>query len=272
MASPGGFFSQTLPYTGITVMQLVYALAVLIIGWIVAGAIGAIFSRKLKKTKLPALAADFLASFLGALLHVAVVLLAAGALGISLGSVVVGLSAVIGLILGFGMQDTLTNVAAGVWIATLRPIDTDEVVEVAGKTGKVRAVKLMATELLTPDNKYITIPNKLVWGDSVTNYTRMPTRRVDVAVGIGYASDLQRAVRVATELMRGHSLVLDDPAPAVVTTELADSSVNLVLRAWAKTEDYWTVMGDLTNGILEAFKREGVEIPFPQLDVHVTQQ
>jgi small conductance mechanosensitive channel len=206
------------------------------------------------------------------LLHVAVVLLAAGALGISLGSVVVGLSAVIGLILGFGMQDTLTNVAGGVWIATLRPIDKDEVVNVAGVTGKVRAVGLMATELLTPDNQFITIPNKLVWGSTVTNYTRMPTRRVDVSVGIAYGADLHKAVQVAMDLMSGHEQVLDDPARAVVTTELAASSVNLVLRAWVNTEDYWGVKGDLTSGILLAYAKEGIEIPFPQLDVHVKQQ
>jgi small conductance mechanosensitive channel len=251
MTAASGFLSQTIPYTGVTIMQLIYAVVVLVVGWLIAGAVGGLFARRLKKTRLPELAAEFVARFLGALLHVVVVLLAAGALGISLGSVVVGLSAVIGLILGFGMQDTLTNVAGGVWIATLRPIDKDEVVSVAGMTGKVRAVGLMATELLTPDNQFITIPNKLVWGGTVTNYSRMPTRRVDVSVGIAYGAD---------------------PAPAVVTTELADSSVNLVLRAWVNTEDYWGVKGDLTNGILLAYGKEGVEIPFPQLDVHVKQQ
>ncbi len=268
----GGLLSQTVPYTGVTIMQLIYAFVVLVVGWIAAGIIGGFFGRRLKKSQLPDLAAEFVSRFLGALLHVAVVLLAAGALGISLGSVVVGLSAVIGLILGFGMQDTLTNVAGGVWIATLRPIDKDEVVTVAGVTGKVRAVGLMATELLTPDNQFITIPNKLVWGSTVTNYTRMPTRRVDVSVGIAYGADLHRAVEAAMQLMKDHEHVLEDPPPAVVTTELADSSVNLVLRAWSNTQNYWGVKGDLTSGILLAFRREGIEIPFPQLDVHVTQQ
>jgi small conductance mechanosensitive channel len=272
MPSAGGFLSQTIPYTGVSVMQLLYALVVLIVGWLIATAIAGFFRRRFKKTKLPELAAEFLGRFLSALLHVAVVLLAAGAVGISLGSVVVGLSAVIGLILGFGMQDTLTNVAAGVWIATLRPIGKDEVVTVAGATGKVCAVGLMATELLTPDNQYITIPNRLVWGSSVTNYSRMPVRRVDVSVSIAYRADVEKAVSVALSLMRGHELVLGGPAPAVVVTELADSAVNLALRAWTNTEDYWTVKGDLTKGILLAYGREGIEIPFPQLDVHMKQQ
>lgn len=199
----------------------------------------------------------------------AVILLAVRALGIEVGSVVIGLSAVIGLILGFGMQDTLTNLAAGVWIAALRPIDMGEVVEVAGKVGKVNAVGIMSTELLTPDNVLITIPNKLVWGNVITNYTRMPTRRVDVNVGVAYGTDLDKAIKIAMDLMQNHPKVLKDPAPTVVITELADSSINLQLRAWAKTEDYWTVKGDLTKGIYEAYMKEGIEIPFPQMDVHI---
>jgi len=186
--------------------------------------------------------------------------------------VVLGLSAVLGLILGFGMQDTLTNLFSGVWLAALRPIDKDEVVTTNGMTGAVNAIGMMATEILTWDNKFITIPNKLVWGSAIENYTRMPTRRVDVGVGIGYASNLEKAFKVAMDLMRNHSLVLEDPESAVVATELADSSVNLQLRAWTKTADYWTVKGDLTTGILEAFRREGIEIPFPQLDVHLSKE
>nr|QNO52601.1 hypothetical protein MBLPMMNE_00006 [Methanosarcinales archaeon ANME-1 ERB6] len=107
----------------------------------------------------------------------------------------------------------------------------------------------------------------------IVNFTRMATRRVDVAVGISYESDLKKAIQVAMNLMKKHSMVLKDPEPAVVTTELADSSVNLQLRAWTQTEDYWTVKFDLTNGILETFNREeGIEIPYPQLDVHLEQK
>jgi len=191
------------------------------------------------------------------------------ALGIAVSSVVLGLSAVIGLISGFGMQDTLTNIFAGIWLAALRPIDKDDVVTTNGQTGKVSAVGMMATELLTYDNKFITIPNKLVWGSPIINFTRMPTRRVDVDVCVSYTTDLDRAIPIAMELMKGHVLVLDDPAPKVAVVELADSSVNVQLRAWVKTLDFWTVMGDLRKGILEAYRREDVEIPFPQMDVHL---
>ncbi|MDY6931852.1 MAG: mechanosensitive ion channel family protein, partial [Halobacteriota archaeon] len=203
------------------------------------------------------------------LLYAMVILLAVGALGFEVNSVFLGLSAIIGLILGFGMQETIGNLIAGVWIAALRPIDKDEVVDINGIMGKVSAVGILATELLAFDNKFITIPNNLVWGSPIINYTRMPTRRVDVNVGISYSSDVSKAVSIASGLMKANSMVMDDPAPAVMTIELADSSVNLQLRAWSSTDDYWTVKNDLTNGILKAFREQGVEIPFPQMDVHL---
>jgi len=269
MTDLAGLLQQTLPFTHITVFQLLVALIILIAGWLIAKIIVILFRKELKRTELPELVAELLARFLSVLLYVIVIILAVGALGFSINSVVLGLSAVIGIILGFGLQDSITNLASGVWIAALRPIDKDEVVDINGMIGKVTAVGLMATELLAYDNKFITIPNKLVWGSPIVNFTRMATRRVDVAVGISYESDLKKAIQVAMNLMKKHSMVLKDPEPAVVTTELADSSVNLQLRAWTQTEDYWTVKFDLTNGILETFNREeGIEIPYPQLDVH----
>jgi small-conductance mechanosensitive channel len=264
--------SQTLPYTDVTVSGLVFAIVILVAGCIVAKIIAGIFKSSVKKTNLPDLVVEFLTRFLTALLYVAVLLAFVAALGVDVGSLVLGLSAVIGLVLGFGMQDSLTNLAAGVWIAALRPIDMGEYVTINGESGTVDAVGIMATELLTPDNQFITIPNKLVWGSPIINATRMPTRRVSVDVGISYDSDLNKALQVAMDLMKSHSLVLADPAPAVVTTELADSSVNLQLRAWTKTGDFWGVKNDLTNGIFEAYRKENIEIPFPQMDVHMTKE
>ncbi|AMQ19452.1 mechanosensitive ion channel family protein [Thermococcus peptonophilus] len=260
---------KPLPYVGVTPIQVITAIVILIVGYIVAKILVSMFKRGLKKTKLPELVVEFLGRFLSALLYVVVLLLAVRALGIEVGSVVLGLSAVIGLILGFGMQDTLTNLAAGVWIAALRPIDMGEVVEVAGKTGKVNAVGIMSTELLTPDNVLITIPNKLVWGSVITNYTRMPTRRVSVDIGVAYGTDLDRAVKIAMDIMQSHLKILKDPAPSVAITELGDSAINLQLRAWTKTEDFWDVKGYLTKTIYEAYMKEGIEIPFPQMDIHI---
>jgi small conductance mechanosensitive channel len=262
-------FETKLPYIGATAFQVVASLLILVVGYLVSKALVTLFKKSLKKTKLPPLVVEFLGRFLEVLLYVSVILLAVRALGIGVGSVVIGLSAVVGLVLGFGLQDTLTNLAAGVWLAALRPIDLGEVVEVSGKIGSVEGIGLMSTELKTPDNKLITIPNKLVWGSIIVNYTRMPIRRVDVDVGVAYGTDLDRAIKLAMELMKNHHAVLPDPEPGVVLTSLGDSAINLQLRAWAKTEDYWRVKGDLTRGIYELHTREGIEIPFPQLDVHL---
>ncbi len=261
--------AQTIPYTEITIANIVFALVILIAGLLVAGILSGMFSKGLKKTKLPELVTEFLVRFLRALLYVGVLLAVVSTLGIDTSSVVVGLSAVIGLVLGFGMQDSLNNMAAGVWIASLRPLDKGEYVTVDGLSGTVHAVGIMATELLTPDNQFITLPNKLVWGSPIVNASRMPTRRVSVDVGVGYTTDIPKAVQIALGVIKQDSRVLAEPAPAVVTTELADSSVNLQLRAWVNTDDFWGVKNDLTIAIHAEFGKEDIEIPFPQLDVHM---
>ncbi|MDD3247604.1 MAG: mechanosensitive ion channel family protein [Methanosarcina sp.] len=264
-----GIIKQVIPYTDITVSRLIFAIIVLIAGFISVKFLVYIFRKGIQKTKLPDLTTQFLAHFLSILLYVIVILAFLKSLSFDVDSFVVGLSAVIGLVLGLGMQDTLTNITAGVWVAAIRPIDMGEIVIINGQTGKVRSVGIMSTELLTPDNQLITIPNKLVWGSSIVNMTRMPTRRASVDVGISYSSDIEKAIKIAIELMKGHPLVLPEPEPAVVTTELANSSVNLQLRAWTKTGDLWAVKNDLTAEVFEVYRREGIEIPFPQMDIHV---
>jgi len=262
-------WSATIPHTNMTLLQLATAIGVLVVGLIVARVILAVFRRQLKKTKLSDILIEFLARFFGILLYAIVILVVLSTLGVNVGSILLSLSAIVGLVLGFGMQETFNNIAAGVWIAALRPIDIGEVVTINGITGKVGAVGILATELMTPDNVYITIPNGQVWGSPIINATRMPTRRVDVSVGVAYGTTVDEAVSVGIELMKAHDLVLDEPAPTFVLTELADSSLNLQLRPWANTADYWTVKGDITKGIYEALGKAGIEIPFPQLDVHV---
>jgi small-conductance mechanosensitive channel len=266
-----GELAQTIPYTDITFADVLGAVFILAAGYLLARIIIGFFNRGLHKTRLPELVIEFLTRFISSLLYVFVIL-AAVSVFVDMSSVVLGLSAVIGLILGFGMQDTLTNLGAGLWLAALRPIDKGEYVEVNGSAGTVAAVGIMATELLTPDNKMITIPNRLVWNNPIINATRMPTRRVDVIVGISYGADLDRAIEIAIYVMKGHGKILGDPAPAVMTTELADSSVNLQLRAWTNTADYWDVKRELTNAIVKTYREQDIEIPFPQLDVHLIKE
>lgn len=209
---------------------------------------------------------------MSAMPHIFVILAFAGTLGFNADSVVLGLSAVIGLIPAFGLQDSFMNMAAGFWIASIRPFNKDDVISTQGMTGKVSAVGIMSTEMLTPDNTFITIPNKMVWGSPIVNYTKMSTRRVDVNVGVAYGTDVDKAVRIAMNVMREDKRVLKEPAPSVAITELADSSVNLQLRAWTKTDYYWDVKGSITQKIYEAYAKEGIEVPFPQLDVHLKKE
>ena len=265
-------FSLSTPasLSSITPESVVLALIVAVIGLIVVRVIRSAFKTMLSRaSKLSGLVVEFLVRFFSILLYVILILVVMATLGFDVSSVVLGLSAVIGLILGLGLQDTITNLAAGVWVAAFRPIDKGEFAEVNGKSGTVMGVGIMMTEMLKPDNTYITIPNSQVWSNPVINYSRMETRRLDVTVGVAYDTDLNKAIRVATDLMKSHEGVLPSPEPVTVVTELADSSVNLSLRAWTKTEDLWGVKWDLTREIVGAFRDAGIEIPFPQVDVHL---
>ncbi len=260
---------QIIPYTEITVSRLIFATVVLVLGFVLSKYIVHVFRRGIQKTKIPDLTIQFLAHFLGIFLYVIVILTFLKSLNFDVDGYIVGVSAAIGLVLGLGMQDTLTNLTAGICIAAIRPIDMGESVTINEQTGKVRTVGIMSTELLTIDNQLITIPNKLVWGNSIVNMTRMPTRRISVDVGISYSSDLEKAIGISLDLMKGHPLILHEPEPSVVTTELANSSINLQLRAWAKTGDIGTVKSNLIAGVFEAYTREGIEIPFPQMDINI---
>lgn len=268
----GDNFSLSTPasLSSITPESVVLALIVAVIGLIVVRVIRSAFKTMLSRaSKLSGLVVEFLVRFFSILLYVILILVVMATLGFDVSSVVLGLSAVIGLILGLGLQDTITNLAAGVWVTVFRPVEMGEFVEVNGISGTVMGVGIMMTEMLKPDNTYITIPNSQVWSNPVINYSRMETRRLDVTVGVAYDTDLNKAIRVATDLMKSHEGVLPSPEPVTVVTELADSSVNLSLRAWTKTEDLWGVKWDLTREIVGAFRDAGIEIPFPQVDVHL---
>ena len=264
------FWNVNIPGLNITVGTLIIAIIVTIIAYMILMRVALKTSRRgMAKSGIPPLVVDLFARVLRILFMIVVLLIFLAMIGYDIGAFVIALSAIIGLVLAFGMSDSMNNFFAGVWIAMLRTIHRDDVVEVAGKTGKVHAVGIMATEMRSPDNKVIIIPNRSVWGEAVVNYTRMPIRRVDVDVGIAYGASVSTALKTAMKVMKGHDLVLEDPEPSVFMTELGDSAVNLQLRPWAKTEDYWAVAMDIRRGILEALPKVGVEIPFPQVDVHM---
>lgn len=264
-----GIMQQIIPYTDITISRMFFSIILLILGFALSKYLIYILKQGIKQTKIPELTIQFLTHFLSIFFYVIIFLAFLKSLNFDVDSYIVGISAVIGLVLGLGMQDTMTNIAAGVWVVATRPIDIDETVTLNDQTGKVKSVKVMATELLTPDNQLITIPNKLVWGSSIVNMTRMSTRRVSVDVGISYSSELKKAVKIALELMTTNPLILQNPAPDVVATELGNSAINLQLRAWTKTADFGIVKNILTAGILQAYTNAGIEIPFPQMEIYI---
>ena len=259
----------TIPLTSITIGNLVWAIVIAIVGYIIIKSFEQVFRKSLIRIGAPELVAGVLTRLTVVLLYVVLILAVAAALGFNTGSVVVGLSAIIGLILGFGLQDTMNNLAAGVWIAVSRAFSKGDLVSVSGYTGIVDDVGILSTVLKQPDNTVITIPNRNVWGSPIVNYTKMPIRRVTLNVGVAYGTDLDKAVKITLETVSSVDGVLSDPPAQVVVSELADSSVNLQVRAWVKKEDFASVKESIIKAIYKKLSEEGIEIPFPQLDVHV---
>ena len=174
-------------------------------------------------------------------------------------------------VVGLALQGTLSNFAQGLIILAYQPFDVGDAIDAGGVNGVVESMNMLSTTIRTFDNKIVIVPNGKIGGDTITNATATETRRVDLVFGIGYADDIDKAEAVLTKLVTEHPLVLADPAPVVKLNELADSSVNFVVRPWTKTGDYWTVYWDLVKGVKQAFDREGISIPFPQQDVHIHQ-
>ncbi|MGB5673261.1 MAG: mechanosensitive ion channel domain-containing protein [Gemmatimonadota bacterium] len=191
--------------------------------------------------------------------------------GIDVGPMLAGLG-IAGFVLGFALQDTLSNFAAGLMIMAYRPFDVGDVVSAAGVKGKVESVSLVSTVITTFDNQILILPNNKVWGDVINNVTAQATRRVDLVFGIGYADDAAKAQGIMEDVLRNHELVLDEPESVVRLHELGDSSVNFICRPWCLTGDYWNVYWDVMETVKQRFDAEGISIPFPQRDVHIYEQ
>lgn len=196
------------------------------------------------------------------------ILIAISQLGISLGPLLAGLG-IMGFIIGFALQDTLSNFASGLMILMYRPFDVGDVVEAGGVSGKVSHMSLVNTTFMTFDNQKLVVPNNMIWASVITNLTAQRTRRVDLTVGISYEDDIEKAETVLREIISEHEAVLDDPEPNVRLHELGESSLNFIVRPWVKTSDYWDTYWELTKAIKLRFDKEGISIPYPQRDVHV---
>ncbi len=189
-------------------------------------------------------------------------------LGVHVGALVAGLG-IAGFVIGFAMQNTLANFAAGGMILAYRPYDLGDTIEAAGVSGSVRAMSLVATTILTADNQTLIVPNSKIWGDVIRNITAQAIRRVDLTFGVSYTEDLEKAERVLNEIVTAHPKVLEDPPPMIKLHQLVDSSVNFIVRPWTHTEHYWDVYWDITKTVKERFDKEAISIPFARRDLFV---
>ncbi len=247
-----------------------FLLTLLIFRIISAIVAGVVFKALHKMKGTSDLLRDFFANAARRVVFFIGLVIALSMLGIDITPFLAALGAA-GFVIGFALQGTLSNFASGLMILIYRPYDLGDVVTVAGTTGTVAAMTLVSTTLKLPDNQSVVIPNNSIWGDVITNITGQTTRRVDMVFGCGYSDDLQKAQRVLEEIVANHPKVHAEPAPVVRVHALADSSVNFVVRPWTDTADYWDVYWDVTRKVKERFDEEGLNIPFPQQDVHVHQ-
>lgn len=248
--------------------KLGMGILVLVIGLWIAGMITNGVKRLMAKRNLDPALQSFLGSMLGMTLKVLVVISALSTLGVEMTSFVAILGAA-GLAVGMALSGTLQNFAGGVMILIFKPFKVGDVIEAQGYIGSVAEIQIFNTILKTPDNKTIIIPNGGLSTGSMVNYSTEPRRRVDWTIGIGYGDDVDKARSVIQGMIDADSRILKDPAPFIAVSELADSSVNFAVRAWVEAGDYWGVFFDMNENVYKTFNKEGLNIPFPQMDVHV---
>ncbi len=252
-------------------LNVIGGIVILIVGWVAANRIAALARSQLSKTeKVDDTLTGFFSGLIKYVILAFVIIAVLNQFGVQTTSLIAIFGAA-GLAVGLALQGTLSNVAAGIMLLIFRPIKVGQFVEVGGKSGTVKELSLFTTELATPDNVQIILPNSSIWGSAITNYSHHETRRVEWIMSISYDGDIEKAFQTIGEVLDGDSRILPEPKTNIVVHELADSSVNLRIRAWVNADDFWRVKFDLARQFKEAFDREGLVIPFPQQDVHVTQ-
>lgn len=249
-------------------VNILAAIVILFIGNIIVKTISNSVAKLLEKKQMDQAVVHFISSLVRYVLFVIVLIAALGKVGVQTASVVAVIGAA-GLAVGLALQGSLANFAAGVLIVAFRPFKAGDYVEIGGVAGSVESIQIFQTVLTTPDNKMIVVPNGSVISSAIVNYSRHATRRIDYVIGVSYKADLKKTKEVITRVLESESRLLQTPAPTVGVVALADSSVNFVVRPWVKTAEYWDVYFDLLQAIKEGLDAEGIEIPFPQMDVHL---
>ena len=249
-------------------LSVVAAIVILIIGWTIAGMVkNSIIKAGSKSDKMDPTLTRFFAAIARYTIIAFTVIAVLGRFGVETTSLVAILGAA-GLAIGLALQGTLSNLAAGVMLIFFRPFKINDFVEAGGTSGTVKEISLFTTEMATPDNVKVIVPNSQIWGGTIKNFSGNETRRVDFVFGISYEDDINQAIGVIENLIAADSRAHQDPAPQLVVGELADSSVNIIVRVWAAAGDYWGIKFDLTKAVKEAFDQKQISIPYPQQVVH----
>lgn len=249
-------------------MKIIAAILIFLIGRWIAKILKNLVHKIMTKNNVDATLISFVGSMIYFALITFVIIAALNQLGVQTTSFIAVIGAA-GLAIGLALQGSLANFAAGVLLIIFRPFKAGDYIEGAGVAGSVEEIEIFTTQLKTPDNRTIIVPNAKLSGDNIVNYSAKVTRRVDLVVGVGYGDDLEKVKEVLKQIVSADSRVLTEPAPTIAVSELGDNCVNLVLRPWVNTSDYWAVYFDLTETIKKRFDAEGISIPFPQRDVHL---
>ena len=249
-------------------IRIVTALLILVIGRMLAKFAVKAFRRVMHRMKMDQMLINFLANILYTLLLVVVVMASLEQLGVKTTSALAILGAA-GLAIGLSLQSSLSNFASGVMLIIFRPFKVGDFVEAGGTSGVVEEITVFSTRMRTGDNREVIVPNGKIYGDTIVNYSARDTRRIDMVFGISYDDNIKQAKDIMSKIMDDHELILKDPAPVILISELADSSINFTVRPWVKSGDYWGVRSELLQTIKEAFDENGISVPYPQRDIHV---
>lgn len=249
-------------------VRVVAAAFILLLGWWAAKIVRRFLFKALQRRNADPILVSFVGSLTYVLLLTFVILASLGKLGVQTTSFVAVIGAA-GLAIGFALQGALGNFAAGVLMLVFKPFKVGDYIEGGGTAGSVEEIQMFTTKLKTPDNKIVIIPNAKLTSDNIVNYSAKDTRRVDMVFGIAYGDDIDKAKALIHDVLAKDERVLKDPAPTVGVIELADSSVNMAVRPWVKTADYWNVFFDTNEALKKRMDAEGISIPFPQRDVHL---
>ena len=256
---------------GIPVKNVIFAILTLVIGYFIAILASKYVKKAMLKAKMAEILAEFSSRVVRVFLIIVIVMVAIGFFGVNIGEAIIGISVASGFIIGFAFQDTLGNLAAGFLIAITKPFRVGDYVETAGESGTIKSVGASITKMTTVDNKRVIIPNSKIWGEPIVNYTANNQRMIDMKVGIGYSDDMGKAINITMDVLKKNKLVLKEPLPTVAIANLGDSSVDLIVRPWVNTADYWKAKWELIQQIKDAYDKNNISIPFPQRDVHLYQ-